>query len=237
MPVGASIFAELRRICGTLAWAAVLTLIVSASPAFGQTAPNSAGTNHAIASPEAHRRGSSAGTHVYLLRGLMNVFSLGMDDLAARIQRRGVAASVHNHAEWQSLADDIAAAYRSGRRDKIVLIGHSFGADAVMLMAERLGTLGVPVSLVVPFDGTGSYAASANVRQVFNITQRDYALMRRGPGFRGQLVNLDVSNDPDIDHLNIDKSPRLHGMVVARILAIAGKSAQSPSHTRQNGMN
>ena len=30
--------------------------------------------------------------HVYLLRGLMNIFSLGMDQLAARIAQRGIAA-------------------------------------------------------------------------------------------------------------------------------------------------
>jgi hypothetical protein len=30
--------------------------------------------------------------HVYLLRGLMNIFSLGMDTLAEKIQRRGIYA-------------------------------------------------------------------------------------------------------------------------------------------------
>ena len=48
--------------------------------------------------------GSNAGmaqsrAHVYLLRGLLNIFSLGMDTLAEELSRRGVYATVHNHTE------------------------------------------------------------------------------------------------------------------------------------------
>jgi hypothetical protein len=43
---------------------------------------------------------AQARAHVYLLRGLMNIFSLGMDTLAAKIQRRGIHATVHKYAEW-----------------------------------------------------------------------------------------------------------------------------------------
>jgi pimeloyl-ACP methyl ester carboxylesterase len=161
--------------------------------------------------------------HVYLLRGLLNIFSLGMDDLAIKIQARGISASVHNHSEWQALADDIAAKRKAGRTGAVVLVGHSLGADAVMYMAEYLGTKGVPVALVVPFDGTGSFAAASNVAQVMNLTQRDYAYMRRGPGFRGVLQNIDVSRDSNIGHINIDKSPRLHAMVVNKIASVVGR--------------
>ena len=76
--------------------------------------------------------------------------------------------------------------------------------------------------MVVPFDGTQSFAASDNVARVLNLTQRDYAYMRRGPGFHGSLANVDVSSDPNIDHINIDKSPRLHARVVNEVLAITG---------------
>jgi hypothetical protein len=55
-----------------------------------------------------------------------------------------------------------------------------------------------------------------------NLTQREYAYMRRGPGFSGSLANVDVSSDHNIDHLNIDKSPRLHARVIGEVLAIVG---------------
>jgi hypothetical protein len=160
--------------------------------------------------------------HVYLLRGLMNIFSLGMDTLAAELNHRGVYATVNNYADWQSLADQAAANYRSNKESPIVLIGHSLGADAVMEMAAYLGARGIPVALVVPFDGTQSFSASSNVARVLNVTQRDYAYMRRGPGFHGTLTNFDVSSDPNISHTTIDKSPRLHARVISEVLAVVG---------------
>ena len=76
--------------------------------------------------------------HVYLLRGLMNIFSLGMDTLAEKIQRRGIYATIHNYAEWQTLADQAAAAYHAGKEGPIIIVGHSLGADAVMEMSAYL---------------------------------------------------------------------------------------------------
>src|SRR5690348_12494901 len=160
--------------------------------------------------------------HVYLLRGLMNIFSLGMDTLCDQLNRRGVYATVHGYGEWQALADRAAVDFKAGKEGPIILIGHSLGADAVMEMAAYLGRKGIPVALVVPFDGTQSFAASDNVARVLNLTQRDYAYMRRGPGFHGTLANIDVSSDPSIDHINIDKSPRLHARVVSEALAVVG---------------
>src|SRR5215472_1814606 len=119
--------------------------------------------------------------HVYLLRGLLNVFSLGMDSLAEELKGRGVDATVHGYGEWQTLADQAAADYKARKEAPIILIGHSYGADAVMEMAAYLGRKGVPVALAVPFDCSKSFAASDNVARVLNLTQRDYAYMRGGP--------------------------------------------------------
>jgi predicted alpha/beta hydrolase family esterase len=171
------------------------------------------GANSSMAAPRAH---------VYLLRGLMNIFSLGMDTLAEELDRRGVYATVHNHTEYAGLAESAAAAYKAGKEGPIIIIGHSLGADAAMEMAAYLGKKGVPVALVVPFDGTQSLSAPPNVARVLNLTQRDYAFMRAGPGFHGSLVNVDVRNDPSIDHLNIDKSPRLHARVIGEVLSVVG---------------
>ncbi len=179
----------------------------------------------------------SGPAHVYVFHGLMNIFSLGMDDLAQKIERAGVAASLYNHSEWQEVAELIAAKYKAGNHGPIILIGHSLGADAVMLMGEYLGTKGVPVALIVPFDGTRSFNASGNVASVMNITQRDYAYMRRGSGFRGELSNVDVSKDESIGHISIDKTPRLHAMVVNKIVAVvkrggaAGQAAAPAANT------
>ena len=53
--------------------------------------------------------------------------------------------------------------------------------------------------------------------------------MRPGSGFHGSLANVDVSGDPSIDHINIDKSPRLHARAISEVLAvIKGHRAATP---------
>ena len=171
--------------------------------------------------------------HVYLLRGLFNVFSLGMDSLTEELKRRGVDATAHGYGEWQTLADKAAANYKAGKEAPIILIGHSLGADAVMEMAAYLGRKGVPVALVVPFDGTKSFEVSNNVARVLNLTHSGtYFSIRGGPGFHGTLATVDVSSDPTIDHINIDKSPRLHERVVAEVLAVVGNHKSAPVKNR-----
>jgi len=160
--------------------------------------------------------------HVYLFRGLADVYSLGMNTLAAELNARGVNATAHSHTDWQPIADRAAAAYKAGKEGPIILVGHSLGADAVMEMADYLGDKGVPVALLVPFDGTQSFPVPGNVGRVINFTQRDYAYMRPGPGFRGSLSNVDLSADRTISHTTIDKSPRLHARVIEEVLAIIG---------------
>jgi hypothetical protein len=179
-------------------------------PPGAQSATNSVQHESAVSRP-----------HVYLMRGLMNIFSFGMDQLAGQIQRYGIATSVYNHSLEQSVADEIVQKYRAGDRGPFILVGHSLGADAVMMMAQSLNARGVPVALVIPFDGTGSYAAPKNVACVLNLTQRQYAYMRPGPGFHGKLSNVDVSSDSSIDHFTIDKSPRLQAVALDSVLQAA----------------
>jgi pimeloyl-ACP methyl ester carboxylesterase len=155
------------------------------------------------------------------MRGLLNIFSLGMDQLAAQIARNGIDAIVYNHSVEESVVGIIVQKYRAGDRGPYILVGHSLGADAVMVMAQQLNAQGVPVALVVPFDGTESYAAPANVSCVVNLTQRKYAYVQAGAGFHGKLSNVDVSSDTTIDHVTIDKSPRLQAMALKEIVQAA----------------
>jgi len=58
---------------------------------------------------------------------------------------------------------------------------------------------------------------------VMNITQRVY--ITSGPGFRGELTNIDVSRDASIAHTTIDKSARLHAVVIDKIKSVIGQEA------------
>src|SRR5687768_4452540 len=133
-----------------------------------------------------------AGGHVYALRGLINVFSYGMDSMVERCRARGVGASAHGHGEFPTLAADAAKRAKSGK-GPIVIIGHSLGADAAVYMANEMKKLGAPVALLVLFGPTMDLAVPSNVRQVVNYYQATSAWRGRavkGAGFSGSIANI-----------------------------------------------
>jgi pimeloyl-ACP methyl ester carboxylesterase len=211
----------LRHPFAAMASAAALVLAtLTFIPAAAQSATRTATRETEISRP-----------HVYLMRGLLNIFSLGMDQLAAQIASRGIDATVYNHTVEDAVVGEIVQKYRAGDHGPYILVGHSLGADAVMVMAQQLNARDVPVALVVPFDGTGSYLAPKNVACVLNVTQRQYAYMRAGPGFHGKLQNDDVSADTSIDHFTIDKSPRLQAVALNSVLQAAHSQSCRPAVT------
>ena len=202
-------------------------LMLLPAGAYGATRP----AVHRAAAHAAHQvlpHQAVSRPHVYLMRGLLNIFSLGMDQLAAQIESHGIDASVYNHTFADFIVDRIVRMYRAGDHGPYMLVGHSLGADAVMGMAQELNAQGVPVALVIPVDGTGSSLAPRNVACVINLTQRSYAYMRPGAGFHGVLDNVDFSGDPGIDHLTIDKSPRVQAEALRYVLETAHAEACRP---------
>lgn len=174
--------------------------------------------------------------HVYLVRGLIGeVFSLGLYDLAAKIEKRGVKASVYGMVSASSLADEIITKYRSDPFP-IVLIGHSTGGDLIIAMAERLKAANVPVALAIGFDPTPIAGnVPSNVELFINLYQATNIIgggrATPGPGFRGRLINVDLRERREIVHITLDKSPIIHELVTEKIVGIAELHAE-----RRKGM-
>ena len=121
--------------------------------------------------------------HVYLLRGLLNIFSLGMDSLAEELKRRDVDATVHSYGEWQTLADQAAADYKARKEAPIILIGHSLGADAVIQVryVDTNGELQGPFP--IKFDPEA--ALIRDQRKILDMTATSWLSFRE---FNGLLV-------------------------------------------------
>jgi hypothetical protein len=68
-----------------------------------------------------------ANKKVYMLRGLTNVLSPGIDQLADELPKRNISATVANHLFSDSLATEAIQDCKSGRVGSIVLVGHSLG--------------------------------------------------------------------------------------------------------------
>jgi hypothetical protein len=165
--------------------------------------------------------------HVYVLRGIMNVFSPGLDSLTEKIQKRGIPASVHNHLAWPSLTEEAIRNYRNGRAKSIIVIGHSLGAGAAVSMAEQLRQAGVPVQLVVTLDPVSKPAFSANVKQAYNfyVSNGIGTSAERAPKSRTALTNVDRN---DLGHVSITTAPDIHRKVLSYVTsAVAPLKPQS----------
>jgi hypothetical protein len=162
---------------------------------------------------------------IYLLRGLANVFSRGMDAIGARLRTYGFSPHVINHRGWQEATDRIARNYRSGQTAPIVLIGHSLGANAVFRMAQRLKTKGIPVAYLATFDPTRASSVPSNVRFFANFYQNNGQGRRASfaPSRGDEKTNLNLTSSPGLTHTSIDQNERLQNIVIGRILEVTAR--------------
>jgi hypothetical protein len=168
-----------------------------------------------------------ARAHVFLIRGVLNIFSLGMDQMASQLQRQGITATVHNHLFWVSIANEAAAEYKSGRINTIILVGHSSGATVLPDIVERLDREGVPVKLAVGLDSVFHTSLNGRVGRYINYYVGNGAGTRvaEAKGFSGKLDNVDVESIPGISHLTIDKNALIQQKVMAEIDAAVRSGA------------
>ena len=163
---------------------------------------------------------------IYLMRGLANVFSRGIDDMARQLRDRGYDAANFSYTEWRSVAEDIV---RRNSKKKVsypvVIIGHSLGGNESSKFANYLVDRGVPVALVVAFDPVETGHVNNGVARVVNYYLPKAADNRILPndGFAGELDNVDVTVDPAITHTNVDKEPRFQAATLTSIANLTGK--------------
>jgi hypothetical protein len=180
----------------------------------------------------------AAQTHVYLMRGVFNVFSLGMDQIAYRLQQQGINASVHNHILWSGVANDAAAAYKSGKIKTIILVGHSSGATVLPDMVASLSAQGVPVKLAIGLDSVFRTSLTGKVGRYINFYIANGAGTRveKTKNFSGTLDNVDVERVPGISHVSIDKNEVIQQKVIAAIdAAVASGPSVDPAAPKPPG--
>ncbi len=195
-----------------MAVAALLLLATGATPTQARPSAQAASTSH-----------------VYLLRGVLNIFSFGLDDIAAQLRAQGIPVTVANFASWSSLADEAAAAYRSGRIKTIVLVGHSSGATALPDMVAKLDKLGAPVTLAIGLDSVFRTKLSGRVGRYVNfyIANGNGEPVARTAQLQGKLENINVQNVPGVGHMSIEKNKIMQRKVIAEIDAVVfGRKAR-----------
>jgi hypothetical protein len=162
------------------------------------------------------------GAKVYMLRGVLNVFSLGLDDIAAKLEAQGIPVDVTNYLGWSAVADEAAADYRSGKVRTIILVGHSSGATVLPDMVERLNRLGVPVKLAIGLDSVFRTSLSGRVGRYINyyIGNGNGEPVAPTKQLHGELDNVNVQNVPGVGHITIDKNAIMQRKVIGDIDAV-----------------
>jgi len=165
---------------------------------------------------------AAAGPHkkVYLLRGLTNVLSPGIDQLADELPKRGIDTTVANHAFSDSLANDAIQECKSGRVNSIVLVGHSLGASAAVSMAEQLQKAGLRVALIITLDPVVKTVVPNNVHLLknFYLSSGVGTTVERSGHFRGMLQNVDMGRT-EYGHVSLTTSPSIQKQIVRDIFA------------------
>lgn len=87
-----------------------------------------------------------AGTRVYLMRGLGGaLFTTGVDQIGARLKRRGVTVTVGDWSDSATFERDALG----HRNDRIVIGGHSAGAASAGRIGDDLFARGYQVKVVM----------------------------------------------------------------------------------------
>lgn len=200
---------------------ALAVLIASAVGASAEGRPAQV-NNPASADGASTEKRTYAGD-VYLLRGFGDVFSRGLDELGTKLGERGVDVRVIGHGAWEAAASTIMANQKRYGRKPVVLIGHSLGANAAILMAERLRAQNVEVQYLVTFAATAPEPVPGNVEKVANYYFATHGWGEKVIGradFHGALENNDYSQAQNIGHFNIEKQADIHQDVIRNVLRI-----------------
>jgi hypothetical protein len=192
--------------------------------------PIGASTANALTNPAS----AASGAHVYLLRGVLNIFSLGLDEIAAKLQQQGITVTIANYLSWASLADEAAAEYKSGRVRTIILVGHSSGATALPDMVARLDQLGAPVKLAIGLDSVFRTSLAGRVGRYINFYVANGAgtPVAKTKQFQGALENVDVGKI-GMGHLTIDKNQIMQQKVISAIDAVVFSRKKEASVTQK----
>lgn len=173
--------------------------------------------------------------NVFLVRGWRDLWSEGIDRLAADIRQSGVNAQVYRESQWSALADAIDRRYRSDFAPRpLVLIGFSYGADDVLRIAEKLYRDSIPIDLLITIDPVTPPQVPGNVRACYNYYQTNgiwdlFPWLRGIPlsaWHPGQLTNVDIRRErpdllePGTSHATIAGNPKLHREIVERVMGV-----------------
>ena len=156
---------------------------------------------------------------VYMIRGFLNVFSDGINQMTRKLKSKGIRAKAISNGNWSSIAEDIIKRSKQKKVSyPIVIVGHSLGGVEAARFANTLGEAGVKTDLLIGLDPGFPQppALTKGAVQVVNYKIPSGKNYRRGSGFKGKITTIDVSKY-GTDHVGIDKNKSVQNLVMGKI--------------------
>jgi hypothetical protein len=158
---------------------------------------------------------------IYVLRGAFEVFSLGMNDLAAKLRNCGYDATA---TSWS-----VALLGGDCSDDRpLVVIGHSLGGKACAWLPQGLARCGRRVPLLIILDSNLLQRIPCNVDRCVNIYHTNSLGVFHGTPVEAEsddteVVNWNLTEDPPecahgwLTHFNIDATDWVHQLIIDEI--------------------
>jgi hypothetical protein len=162
---------------------------------------------------------------VFLIRGAMNIFSAGMNQMTATLRARGVNAKSLSNGQWKGVARDIINRHKSGSVSfPIIIAGHSVGGQEAPKFNDTLARAGIPVALVIGVDPGWATPPpfTAGTTRVVNFWVGGSARgkpYRSTGGFNGTIQNVDIRSFSKADHVQIDKDRGVQSRIISLIMS------------------
>lgn len=170
----------------------------------------------------------------FCIRGLLSIFvSRAMENLTAEINAKYPGTmQVSDHGYWFSYFSNVGWLTQQCRsihnnNKKVVLIGHSFGATAAIMVAQALNNQDVPVELLCPIDPASQYPDALVIPP--NV-QHCVGFFQKTPGQLGEGVDVEGRGWTDAEwkarvvqfqrqesHLAIANDPFTHDTILNAI--------------------
>lgn len=173
-----------------------------------------------------------ASARVFVFRPMGGkVFSREMDNLAQKIEARGLPVEVYNYTGWMRPAKEAIKSYRAAAvKPRIIAIGHSAGGDSAIRFALSLKKASVPVDLIITLDPTRiANRVPANVGRYINIYSSEHTFGGGDPtaaaDFTGHFSSIDLKDYSDIWHIYMPGMATLQDAVVAKIVEVVSSPA------------
>lgn len=160
---------------------------------------------------------------VVLFRGIADL-STGLDEFAQALREAGYSASVHNHLAGEAMESRLVGLARQGRLPRpLCLGGHSLGADTAIAVSGELWSARIATDALFTIDPVLVGRVPGGPRHVANFYQAHNGFGRPlapGPGFGGEIENIDLDGRPGLGHFGMDRDPNIRREIVARIEAL-----------------